>query len=213
MKQGLRESGVPERAPKRCAARLACAAFCAILVNFSAAAAIQTNSEERHHDVSIATLVKALGSDDKDLDRIKALATQPLASAGLLIAELHPVKGVRILSNDPRAPWKDTLHVIWCLRALRYITGGLEFRGRTDHVFGAGEIEQRRKWFVGGEEFDKDRTVRFFGVWMSRDSTYIAPRDAQIEIIRQWSDWYEQHGRTFAYANPAQSQPPDVYYF
>lgn len=213
MRQGLNRSGATERSREGCAAHLAYAAFYVIMLSTSAAAAIQTKPEERQHDVSIPTLVKALGSDDNDLDRIKVLATQPVLSARLLIAELHPVVGVRILSTEPRARWKDTLHVIWCLRALRYITGGLEFRGTTDRVLGGSGIEQRRKWFVGGKEFDQDRTVRFFGVWMSRDSTYIAPWDAQVKIIKQWRDWYEEHGRTFAYVNPARSQPPDVWYF
>ena len=166
--------------------------------------------------IAIDRLVKALGSDDDDhdLERIKILAQQPVESARLLIAELHPVTGIRILSGERGARLKDTLHVIWCLHALRYITRGLEFKARTAYHFGSGEIEENRKWFVGGEQFRKDRTVRFFGVWMSRDSTYIAPQDAQIEIIQKWKAWYGQHGKTFAYVDPnLEEQPPEVWYF
>ena len=163
--------------------------------------------------IAIDKLVKALGSDDDNLERIKILAQQPVESAHLLVEELHPVTGVRIISGERGASWKDTLRVIWCLRALRYITGGLEFRARTAHGFGSGEIEENREWFVGGEQFRIDRTVRFFGVWMSRDSTYIAPRDAQIEIIQKWKTWYEQHGKTFAYVDPKQDLSPDIWYF
>lgn len=173
----------------------------------------QTSSIHPKPGIAIDKLVKALGSDNNDLERIRILAQQPGESARLLVAELHPVAGIRILSGERGARWKDTLHVIWCLHALRYITGGLEFRARTAHEFSSGEIEEHRKWFVGGEQFRKDGTVRFFGVWMSRDSTYIAPPDAQIEIIQKWKAWYEQHGKTFAYVDPKQDQPPDVWYF
>ena len=53
--------------------------------------------------------------------------------------------------------------------------------------------------------------VHFFGVWMSRDSLYIAPRDAQLKIIQMWKRWYETDGKTFAY--PAFKDDPDIWYF
>jgi hypothetical protein len=186
---------------------------CTFVIGLLVVLGVRASPTELTRGIPIAKLVKALGSDGEDLQRIKLLAQQPVESARLLVAELHPVTGVRILSYEPRARWEETLHVIWCLHALRYITGGLEFRARTAHDFGSGEIEERRKWFVGGEQFRKDRSVRFFGVWMSRDSTYIAPRDAQIEIIRKWKASNAQHGKTFAYVDPTQDQSPDVWYF
>ncbi|MGO9167616.1 MAG: hypothetical protein ACLP56_12175 [Candidatus Sulfotelmatobacter sp.] len=163
---------------------------------------------------SAETLVKELGSDDNEIDRMKALAQRPVEAAGLLVQELHPVSGGRILSQDQdKAEWKDTEHVIWCLHALRYLTGGLEFRATTNHHFGKGELEENRKWFVGGERFSKDGTVRFFGVWMSRDSLYIAPRDAQRVIVEEWRVWYRTKGTTFAYIDPNKEQDPDLWYF
>jgi hypothetical protein len=41
--------------------------------------------------------------------------------------------------------------------------------------------------------------VSFFGVWMSRDRVYVAPKDAQERIVRQWTDWYRTEGGRFAY--------------
>lgn len=163
---------------------------------------------------SVETLVKELGSDDNEIDRMKALAQRPVEAAGLLVQELHPVSGDRILSQDQdKEEWKETEHVIWCLHALRYLTGGLEFRAKTNHHFGKGELEENRKYFVGGERFPKDGTVRFFGIWMSRDSLYIAPRDAQLLIIQRWKAWYRTNGKTFAYVDPTKKQGPDVWYF
>lgn len=171
-------------------------------------------SSAPNQQVSSADIIAKLGSDENDLERLKALSQRPATSARLLIAELHPVPGVRILSDEQyREKWKDTLHVIWCIRALRYLTGGLEFTAKTNHAFGSREIEQNRKWFIGGEQFPKDGTVRFFGVWMSRDSTYIAPRDAQIEIIQNWKQWYKDDGQAFPYVDSNQKQSADVWYF
>jgi hypothetical protein len=193
--------------------RLYCAALGLFLIGLSATLGVQPNPVRRTRKISIEKVVRALGSDNNDLERIRLLAREPVGSTRLLIAELHPVPGVRVLPNERGTKWKDTWHVIWCLRALRYLTGGLEFRAKTAHHFGDGQIEQRRKWFIGDEEFSRDGTVRFFGVWMSRDSTYIAPRDAQAEIIRKWKTWYEQHGTTFSYVGPKAQESPDVWYF
>lgn len=160
----------------------------------------------------IEKIVAGLNGNDKVIGQIRILAQDPVESASLLIAQLHPVKGVRILSWKQRK-WKNTMHVVWCLRALRYLTKGVDFRAKTAYHFRSGPVETRRKWFVGGDGYLKDGTVSFFGTWMSRDSTYIAPRDAQIKIIRRWKAWYRRHGKTFHYVNPKKYESPDIWYF
>lgn len=164
---------------------------------------------------SLATVVSDLGKDGKDLgdlERIKFLARQPAEAARLLVQELHPVRGVRILGNEHYLrQWRETEHVVWCLRALRSLTGGMDFRAKTTHEFGDTEVEENREWFTGGEQFPKDGTVHFFGVWMSRDSLYIAPKDAQLRIIQMWKSWYEAKGKNFAY--PPFKDDPDIWYF
>ncbi len=118
-----------------------------------------------------------LGSDDNDIERIKFLGREPAESARLLVLELHPVDGVRIMADEHSAPrWHDTEHVVWCLRALRSLTGGMEFRAKTSHKFGDKVIERNRQEITGGKQYSTDGTVRFFGVWMSRDSLYLAPQ-------------------------------------
>ena len=135
--------------------------------------------------VPVDAVVKQLGSDDRDVERIKFLARHPAKSARFLIQELHAVDGVRILSQEQYDPkWKDAEHVVWSLRALRTITGALEFRAKASNHFDDSEIERNCEWFTGGEQFKKDGTVHFFGVWMSRDSLCIAPKDAQEKIIQ-----------------------------
>ena len=39
----------------------------------------------------------------------------------------------------------------------------------------------------------------FFATWPSRDVTYVAPREVQESIIRQWKEWYAQEGKTYPY--------------
>lgn len=159
----------------------------------------------------INVVVHQLGTDNNDVDRIKFLAKEPAASARLLIQELHPVNGARILGSEHHKPqWRHTEHVIWCLRALRTLSG-FEFRAKTRHNFGHSELETNREWFTGGEQYPADGTVRFYGVWMSRDSLYIAPRDAQQKIIAKWKEWYAKNGQTYTYK--AFENDPDDWYF
>jgi hypothetical protein len=44
-----------------------------------------------------------------------------------------------------------------------------------------------------------DGSVEFFGTWMSRDRVWVAPEDAQNEIIRQWKQWFARHGNSHRY--------------
>jgi len=184
----------------------------AILLSIAPTAPADDTRSKIAEGTSLLTVVRNLGSDDNDVERIKFLAAHPAESAFLLVRELHPVTGVRILGSEHYLPkFRDTEHVVWCLRALRTLTGGLDFRAKTNHRFGDSEIEETREWFTGGEQFKKDGTVHFFGVWMSRDSLYIAPRDAQLKIIGMWRRWYETKGSTFEY-QPFKDDP-GLFYF
>jgi hypothetical protein len=160
---------------------------------------------------SLATVVHELGSDENDIERIKFLGRAPAEAARLLVLELHPVEGVRVMADEQYATrWRDTEHVVWCLRALRSLTAGMEFRAKTSHKFGDTVIERNRLQFIGGKQYAKDGTVRFFGVWMSRDSLYLAPQDAQRKIVEMWKSWYESQGNGFAYT-PFKDDPDGWY--
>jgi hypothetical protein len=122
-------------------------------------------------------------------------ANEPTTAACYLINELHSVPEKWIRGGDQKKH-PNTMHVIWSLRALRHITGGLRFKGATKYLFNeSSEIESNRKQFLSPE----NNEVPFFAVWMSRDSVAIAPADAQKEIIEKWIDWYERAGATFKY--------------
>ena len=44
--------------------------------------------------------------------------------------------------------------------------------------------------------------------WPSHDRIYIAPVDAQADIISQWQHWYSMHGENFDY-KPMKNNPPE----
>jgi hypothetical protein len=148
-------------------------------------------AQKQDHSGKIEYLVKSLGIDDGDslvYVKLDSLRYDPNLTIKLLIDELHPVKGIpKILSVD-YDKYKMEIHVVWCIRALRYITG-LDFISTTKYKFGNTESERTRSQFLHSE-FNK---VSFFGVWMSRNTIYFAPLDAQKAIILKWKNWYDKN--------------------
>ena len=132
--------------------------------------------------------------------------SDPATAACYLIDELQvlPETWIRggYQKNHPK-----TMHVVWSLWALRHITGGLSFKGKTKHRFNdSNEIEANRRQFLRPE----NNEVPFFAVWMSRDSLAIAPLDAQNDIIVKWTKWYRETGARYSYVP---SEDVDDWYF
>ena len=167
--------------------RLLIAAFIVLLFAVAHAAFAQDNA-------TVSTEIKRLGMEGSDILQIaKHLSATPQLSARLLVQELHPVTDARLLAAE-RKP--ETEHVLSCIRALRYITGGLDFCGKTSHHFGASELEKDRKYWL---YFKNKSCVAFFAMWPSRGCEYIAPEDAQNEIIGKWRNWFAKQGASFDY--------------
>ena len=36
---------------------------------------------------------------------------------------------------------------------------------------------------------------------MARDADWVAPKDAQVGIIKKWQEWYARSGHTYRYVN------------
>jgi hypothetical protein len=122
------------------------------------------------------------------LEYLKVLHRSPSRAAALLVAGLHPI---------PRGGYSDAPDVVWFIRALRSLTG-LDFRGRTDSALSNGGENDGggEAWFLRPDTLG---TVEFFGTWMSREFSWVAPRDAQVRIIEQWHQWYRHEAATFHY--------------
>lgn len=149
----------------------------------------------------ISQIVLRLGIEntpDQNFDIFRELMSCPQVAAGVLIRQLHPInvteiKPVKFKNN------KMNLHVIWSLRALRYITGGLQFTGN----LGTEPIKATRLQFLR-KGITAPGQGTYFGVWMSRNIIFIAPVSTQSEIIGQWTAWYKREGRIYDYY-PAKS--------
>ena len=89
-------------------------------------------------DLSVVSKeVQNLGRGPDNLKTVETLAKTPQLSTKLLIGELHTIRESRILNGEERP---DAEHVLWCLRALRYVTGGKDFCAKTSHKFGNSEM-------------------------------------------------------------------------
>lgn len=116
-------------------------------------------------------------------------------AASLLLNELHPVAETDITLGEGETTHKASMHVIWCLRGLRYLTGLNFMAGSAAEIRKQKMPEDREYWIL----FQSGDYVRFYGTWMSRDWTFIAPKDVQVAIIKKWKDWYTANGATYAY--------------
>jgi hypothetical protein len=153
--------------------------------------------------ISLEQRVARLGSKgNSDIQDVQELSANPAASSRLLIAGLHVIPDS---AKNARADAPTTEHVLWMIRGLRYVTGGLDFCAESKHVFGTSEEEKNRQYWL---TFHHKECLTFFGYWMSRDRIYVAPPDAQRSIISQWQHWYATTGKTFEY-KPLQNPPPE----
>jgi hypothetical protein len=159
--------------------------------------------------VGIEDRVHRLGlpGDSDDLADVQALAKTPYESVGLLIRELHPIARPERAEIDDSP---ETEHLISTIAALRFITGGNDFYSASGKDFcaktkwkfsGSNEEKNRRYWLY----FDHPNCVSFFSIWPSRYRVYLAPLDAQQEIIRRWRQWYATDGRAYRFTPPPDS--------
>lgn len=164
---------------------------------------VLAQQEQTTAQVTLAQRVARLGAHgNDDIADVKQLATNPQASAELLIAGLHPVPDS---DESAKADKPSMEHVLWMIRGLRYMTGGIDFCAQSKHIFGNSEAEKNRKYWL---TFHHNECLTFFGYWMSRDRIYIAPSDAQENIISQWQHWYATYGAKFEYKT-LQNPPPE----
>ena len=145
-----------------------------------------TFAQELRSDGEIKAAIAKLGANTGSFDQFEILYKNPRRSTELLIASLHSVR---------RGQYQSGRHpqVVWMIRALRSLTG-LNFRAQTQ-----AELTDDEAHFLDHNASTND--VNFFGTWMSRDRTWVAPLDAQTTIIRKWREWFEKKGNTFTYVN------------
>jgi hypothetical protein len=121
------------------------------------------------------------------------MEVDPIDAACNLVAGLHPVAARSIAGNlTPDDP--DALGVVWRLRALRLVTGCLDFRAPTKEK--PTHPEDAGRQFLEAHGLER---IPFFATWMSRDQVFLAPVDTQRAIVEQWQSWYAVNGQSYAY--------------
>lgn len=147
-------------------------------------------------------IVKNLGRNDKTTQDYKnhvvmlqQLAARPQTSVEMLVKELEPVAIVKLnySTNNPTENAKAH-HVIWCFRALYYVTRH-EIRATSSYKLTDSEMDQNRSGLVVRD----DGRWSFFTEWMSQGADYFAPLDAQKKIIEEWRKWAKQNATTYHY--------------
>jgi hypothetical protein len=164
---------------------------------------------DSHSQSDLEERVRRLGlpGDNDDLADVQVLSKTPYEAVGALIRELHPIADPERSGHDD-AP--ATEHLISTIAALRYLTGGnnfylltgKDFCGKTSWKFGKSEEEQSRRYWL---YFDHSTCASFFGIWPSRYRVYLAPLDAQEEIIQHWRDWFAREGKAYQFTPPPDS--------
>lgn len=134
---------------------------------------------------------RSLADGEESRKALETLLSCPLESAKIAVSELHPVQVRSIGPNQASGSeaYQDAARVVWCIQLLRNISGGRNLRARSNYRFGPSRDERTRRHFL-----DLDNTGRFAfsGFWMSRAITYLAPVDAQKEIIAGWKEWLQE---------------------
>lgn len=119
--------------------------------------------------------VASLGlAPENPLEQIRGLHVVGSSVLPALVGELRVIR--------PGTPDANEMHIIWCIRALRSLTGQ-EFQ----HVT-AGTDPCELQEFLG-----RDGPLPFFAEWMSRGRVYVAPRDVQAAVIADWRAWVRAH--------------------
>jgi hypothetical protein len=149
---------------------------------------VPCHGQEPVSDAAIIAAIKKLPStspsESPDI-HFQTFYRNPQRSTELLIAALKPIPcGKYLTGHHPEA--------VWIVRALRSLTG-LDFRATT-----IAELSSDEAHFL---DIDGQQQILFFGTWMSRDSVWVAPKDAQVAIIKQWQKWFAQRGRNHKYVN------------
>lgn len=123
-------------------------------------------------------MISSLGrrSCPGDFKCVEALHARAHEAAPLLVAELKVV--------NPDGPDPDDGHVIWCIRALRCLTGK-DFQRRTK-VAGPYAME---------EQYPRNEPMPFFWEWMSHGQLFLAPKDVQTAVIEDWRKWIAENPR------------------
>ncbi len=126
------------------------------------------------------------------------LAKQPEKAICALVKQLNATE----VKEIGRGEWRkktEAKNQVWRIRALRFLTCGQDFTATIPYRPDKKKDPEDYWYWVSGEGTWTSKPgdpveARFFHTWMSRDIDYIAPVEAQRDIIRQWREWLVKNG-------------------
>jgi hypothetical protein len=154
------------------------------------------------NESQILLIVGGLGREAKtgqefsnNIAVLKQLSNYPKKAVPILIGELNPVSIVKLdyATNNP-AENAEARHVVWCLRALYYLTGH-KILASSSYRLTDSDLDKIRSGLVVKES----GKWAFFAEWMSRGTLYFAPLDAQKIIIEEWKNWLKREAATYRF--------------
>lgn len=159
------------------------------------------------------------------------LSQHPNEAIGLLIKALKPINMHIILPVEVDTHMQS-MHVIWALRALYYLTGmyfvtpcrscsnrdyfapvfrKMKRKASSDHAELNGS--RARRYYFLTLSLKSETAVSFYADWMSRDAVYVAPQRFQKKIIGCWLDWYQGKHKPFKSIRQNPYKSIDQWYF
>lgn len=158
------------------------------------------NTSHAAENIDLVDRIKNLGKDSgyetdtgKQAEDFYILSKNKKTAVLHLLEELKPIKESN-LSTELNSKNAEGLHVVWCIRALRFFTGCMFFTEKAKDRFAAKD--QIRIMLLTQK---KDNEYTFFAASAARDKIYIAPIYAQKVIIKKWNEWFKQNGEGFEY--------------
>ena len=119
------------------------------------------------------------------------LNEKPKYFACYFTKQLKVIPTSRITLGEER----NSERVIWAIRGLRLITGGLKQFSTTNYVFTKEELTR----FSVLQKQKNSNEFLFFNELMSAPYIYVAPTDVQENIISSWHIWFEKNSSTHNY--------------
>lgn len=128
----------------------------------------------------------------KQAEEFYVLSKNRLAAIRQLLNELKPVNESIILT-DASAKNTEGLHVVWSIRALRFLSGCMFFTEKAEEDRFTTDDQIRTMLLMQ----KKDNEYSFFAGSAGRDKIYIAPMYVQKAIIRKWQNWFNKKDDKF----------------
>ena len=163
---------------------------------------LSANTLYSTENIDLINRIKNLGKADgyeadssKQAEDFYILSRHQKTAVRYLLEELKPIKESNI-STERIGENLEELHIVWCVRALRFLTGCMFFTETTKERFIAKD--QIRIMLLTQKKYNE---YSFFAASAAKDKIYIAPIYAQKAIIKKWNNWFKHNGENFDYKN------------